>query len=200
VGYGDEMDRVVSKAMTKKGLRPGGRSARVQTAVHKAVLELQKENGRDGLTVPAIAVRAGVTPSTIYRRWGDLSQLLSDVARENFNPDSPPLETGSFRGDMEAWLEQYLEEISSEVGAAMLRDMVSNPDPLNSGVCARSLGEQFGVMRARAKERGEWSPETDTLINHVFAPLVYRLLFASEVPDVNFARDLLDKVLQEKSP
>nr|WP_242448965.1 helix-turn-helix domain-containing protein [Burkholderia metallica] len=29
----------------------------------------------DGLTVPAIAARAGVTPSTIYRRWGKPRQL-----------------------------------------------------------------------------------------------------------------------------
>lgn len=38
------------------------------------------DDGREGLTVPAIAERAGVTPSTIYRRWGNLRELLSDVA------------------------------------------------------------------------------------------------------------------------
>ena len=57
---------------------PRRQRARVQAAVHQAVRELQQEQGRDGLTVPAAAARAGVTPSTIYRRWGDLSQLLAD--------------------------------------------------------------------------------------------------------------------------
>ena len=48
--------------------RPGGRSARVQAAVHQATRELIEQHGRAALTVPLIAARAGVTPSTIYRR------------------------------------------------------------------------------------------------------------------------------------
>ena len=84
----------------KSGPRPGGRSARVQAAVHQAVRELQREQGRDGLTVPAVAARAGVTPSTIYRRWGDLSQLLADVAVEQLQPEQAPPDTGSFYGDL----------------------------------------------------------------------------------------------------
>ena len=59
----------------KEGLRPGGRSARVQESIHSAVRALLQEQERSTVTVPQIAARAGVTPSTIYRRWGDLSQL-----------------------------------------------------------------------------------------------------------------------------
>ena len=47
--------------------RPGGRSARVQAAVHAATADLIAAHGRAALTVPLIAARAGVTPSTIYR-------------------------------------------------------------------------------------------------------------------------------------
>ena len=67
--------------------RPGGRSARVQQSVHQAVRDLEAELGREALTVPAIAARAGVTPSTVYRRWGDLRELLSDVAVERLRPE-----------------------------------------------------------------------------------------------------------------
>ena len=56
----------------RERVRIGGRSARIQTAVHAAVRELTAEADRGELTVPMIAARAGVTPSTIYRRWGDL--------------------------------------------------------------------------------------------------------------------------------
>ena len=48
--------------------RPDGRSARVQAAVHQAASELLALHGRESLTVPAVAARARVTPSTIYRR------------------------------------------------------------------------------------------------------------------------------------
>src|SRR4051795_8551720 len=76
--------------------RPGGRSARVQESVHAAVRDLVGEVGRDALTVPMVATRAGVTPSTIYRRWGDLQELLSDVAVERLRPDAPPPTSAAF--------------------------------------------------------------------------------------------------------
>ena len=70
----------------KEGLRPGGRSARVQESIHSAVRALLEEQDRASVTVPQIAARAGVTPSTIYRRWGDLSVLLADVALARMRP------------------------------------------------------------------------------------------------------------------
>ena len=90
----------------KEGLRPGGRSARVQESIHSAVRDLLQTQDRATLTVPQIAARAGVTPSTIYRRWGDLAALLADVAIARMRPDSEPANTGSLRGDLRAWAEQ----------------------------------------------------------------------------------------------
>ena len=86
-----------------EGLRPGGRSARVQESIHSAVNALLQEQERSTVTVPQIAARAGVTPSTIYRRWGDLAALLADVALARMRPDSVPANTGSLRGDIRAW-------------------------------------------------------------------------------------------------
>src|SRR6478736_4188623 len=92
--------------------RPGGRSARVQQAVHQAVRSLLEENGGDrtALSVPLVAERAGVNSSTIYRRWGDLQRLLAAVASNRMLPEQVE-DTGSLRGDMEAWFEPYVEEI-----------------------------------------------------------------------------------------
>src|SRR3546814_20627215 len=83
----------------RENIRPGGRSARVQESVHKAVCELTAEVGRGEVTVPMIAARAGVTPSTIYRRWGDLPALLADVAMERLRPDHGPAATGGIATD-----------------------------------------------------------------------------------------------------
>ncbi len=46
------------------------------------------ERPEEELTIAMIAARADVTPSTIYRRWSSLSQLLNDVAGERFVPIS----------------------------------------------------------------------------------------------------------------
>ena len=70
----------------KERVRIGGRSARIQSAVHDAVRELGALTTRNQITVPQIAAEAGVTPSTIYRRWGDLQTLLADVAVARLRP------------------------------------------------------------------------------------------------------------------
>lgn len=110
---------------TVAGLRPGGRSARVQAAVHRATRELLDEVGRAALTVPLIAQRAEVTPSTIYRRWGDLADLLADVAAERMRPEGEPADTGSLHGDLLHWATQYAEEMSSPIGLGLMRDVLS---------------------------------------------------------------------------
>jgi hypothetical protein len=48
--------------------------------------------------------------------------LLADVALARMRPDSEPANTGSLRGDLQAWAEQYLDEMSSEPGRNMMRD------------------------------------------------------------------------------
>src|ERR1700716_2212401 len=109
------------EAVHRSSPRPGGRSARVQKAVHRAVRELQADGGEGELTVPAVAARAGVTPSTIYRRWGTLSQLLSDVALEKLRPETAPVDTGSLKGDLTLWLESDCEEMASRPGRGRSR-------------------------------------------------------------------------------
>jgi AcrR family transcriptional regulator len=164
--------------------RPGGRSARVQAAVHQATLELMALHGREDLTVPAIAARAGVTPSTIYRRWGDLAELLADIAVERLRPDGDPADTGSVASDLQAWVEQYRDEMSSEVGLGMMLDVLAAkggtlaegrpPVPCQ---CAAFTASQIETIVARGVRRGEAVPEVEAVMDTVVAAIVYRALF-----------------------
>lgn len=161
-------------------IRPGGRSARVQEAVHAATFELIDLHGRESLTVPLIAARAGVTPSTIYRRWGDLSELLADVSVQRLRPDAEPADTGSVNGDLLAWAEQFYEEMSSEVGLSMIRDVLSTGqygDGSGACQCSAFTASQVELMLARGRARGEAVPEADAVMDGFVAPLMYRLLF-----------------------
>ena len=105
--------------MAREMVRQGGRSARIQEAVHAATQALLNEVGRSAINVPMIAERAGVTPSTVYRRWGDLAQLLADTAAERLRPIADPDDTGSLAGDLRAFVMQYAEEMGSPVGRAL---------------------------------------------------------------------------------
>ncbi|MGW6026299.1 TetR/AcrR family transcriptional regulator [Streptomyces sp. NPDC055099] len=180
----------------KPMVRPGGRSARVQESVHTAVRELQAELGREALTVPLVAARAGVTPSTVYRRWGDLQELLSDVAVEHLRPEALPDDLGALRADLCAWAEQFLDEMASPPGRAYIRDaLLGDPDGTNAGQCSAYAAEQIDVVLARAKERGEAVPDTERVIDQVVAPIMYRILFRPSQLDAAYARALVDRAL-----
>lgn len=176
------MNEIASSITRATGPRPGGRSARVQAAIHQAVRELMAEGPRESVTVPTIAARAGVTPSTIYRRWGDLAHLLADVAVEQLHPEGEPLDTGSYRGDLAAWLEQYRDEMSSGPGRAMLRDVLSATRKQNTGKCLLYCTTQLDLIHHRALARGEAPLATATIIDGIVAPMMYHLLFAMQEP------------------
>ncbi|KOV85212.1 TetR/AcrR family transcriptional regulator [Nocardia sp. NRRL S-836] len=180
----------------KPMVRPGGRSARVQEAVHAAVRDLETEAGRAALTVPQIAARAGVTPSTIYRRWGDLHELLSDVAVERLRPEAPPEDHGSLAADLEAWAEQFLDEMSSPPGRAYIRDaLLGDADGSNAGRCSAYAADQIGVILAQAAARGEDAPDAETVLDRVVAPMMYRILFRPGLLDPAYARRLVSDLL-----
>ncbi|RSS17424.1 TetR family transcriptional regulator [Acinetobacter baumannii] len=162
------------------GLRPGGRSERIQTAVHQAVKELQKDFEQSQITIPMIAAQAGVTPSTIYRRWGDINQLFSDVALNELKPDMEPKDLGSFQQDITAWVEQYFEEYASEVGQDLLRDVLytSNSDS-NARKCETLIIQQLDIIQNRAKLRNELTIPNQEIIEAVIAPMLFRILFTN---------------------
>ncbi|MFH0522182.1 TetR/AcrR family transcriptional regulator [Streptomyces sp. M41] len=186
--------------MSRQMVRPGGRSARVQESVHTAVRELVAEVGRDAVTVPLVAARAGVTPSTVYRRWGDLQELLSDVAVERLRPDTEPEDLGGLAADLTAWAEQFLDEMASPSGRAYIRDaLLGDPDGTNAGRCSAYAAEQIDLVLARAADRAETAPDVESVIDHVVAPMMYRILFRPDGLDAAYARRLVGELLADRS-
>ncbi|MDW5317392.1 TetR/AcrR family transcriptional regulator [Rhizobium sp. PL01] len=181
----------------RENIRPGGRSARVQASVHEAVRSLLSTMDRSDVTIPLIATEAGVTPSTIYRRWGDLQELLADVAVERLRPDAPPKDTGSVRTDLTQWAEQYADEMASGPGRAMIRDVLSGDASggRNAGKCCGYTREQVQVIAERARDRGDEFPEVETVIDQVVAPIMYRILFDEAPPTSEKVRALVERLL-----
>lgn len=175
------------------GARPGGRSARIQQAVHDATRELLHEVARDELTVPVIAARAGVNPTTIYRRWGDLAALLSDVAADRFRQNDSPPSTGSLRGDLATWAEHFLEEMGSGPGRSYVADVLAGDQTgKNAGICARYAGDAVAEILARHPD----GPTVDEVLDQVVAPILYRLLFATDRSTDGYATLLVERLLK----
>ncbi|WP_336169853.1 TetR/AcrR family transcriptional regulator [Acinetobacter sp. 161(2023)] len=178
------------------GLRPGGRSERIQTAVHQAVKELQKNLEQSQITIPMIADEAGVTPSTIYRRWGDINQLFSDVALNELKPDMEPKNLGSFQLDITAWVEQYFEEYSSEVGQTLLRDVLYATESSNARKCETLIIQQLNIIQERAKNRREETIKNQEIIEAVIAPMLFRILFTDRALSLDYVYILLERLFK----
>ncbi len=84
--------------------RPGGRSARVRAAVLGATLALLAERGYEGVELPEVARRAGVHPTTVYRRWGTKAKVVGEALLERSQTLSPTPDTGALRTDLERLL------------------------------------------------------------------------------------------------
>ena len=177
----------------KERIRVGGRSARIQSAVHDAVRRLGAEAHRDELTVPQIAAVAGGTPSTIYRRWGDLSALLADVAVERLRPICDPEDTGAMVSDLRVFIEQFMEEMSSPVGRELLRDVFAQPGA-HTVQCGGFTIEHLRTIADRAKARGEAPFDVDEVLDHVVAPIIYHILYGDRKLTLDYCHSLLDRI------
>jgi AcrR family transcriptional regulator len=185
---------------SKTSPRPGGRSARVQAAVHLAVQQLAAEIDRADLTVPMIAERAGVTPSTIYRRWGTLADLLSDVAVGSLRAESAPIDTGTVLGDLQAWAELYLDEMTSAVGLTMMHDVLASNRADASCQCAVHVAGQIQQILDRGIVRREAVPQVEAVMDAVVAPIIYRALFGPTPPTASHVRGLVERCVANAAP
>jgi AcrR family transcriptional regulator len=148
----------------------------VQASVQAATRELLQGMARAEITVPLIAAKAGVNPSTIYRRWGDLQQLFADIAVERLRAETDPTDTGGGASDLQAWAEQYAEEFASGPGREILRDMLSAEG--ESCQCWDATRRQIAVIATRADGRGQQFPAVDQVMDRVVAPIICGILFA----------------------
>ncbi|MER5738557.1 MULTISPECIES: TetR/AcrR family transcriptional regulator [unclassified Streptomyces] len=180
--------------------RPGGRSARVTAEVHRAVTALIGERGYGGFTVGDVAARAGVADSSVYRRWGNLETLLTDVALTRLDARSPMPDTGSLDGDLRTYAAQVAREITGPDGPAVVRLAVAlsgnGEQGLKAGDELRAARmRQLQAVLDRARERGEPAPDALDVLDHVLAPMYIRVLFGLVPLTPEYVDGLVDRLL-----
>ncbi|MER5278224.1 TetR/AcrR family transcriptional regulator [Streptomyces sp. NPDC002809] len=184
----------------QRARRPGGRSARVGAEVHRAVTELIGERGYGNFTVGEVAARAGVADSSIYRRWGSLETLLTDVALTRLNARSPMPDTGSLAGDLRTYAAGVAREITGPDGLMVVRLAVALSSNGEQGMRASDdlraeRIRQLQLMLDRARERGEDAPDALDVLDHVLAPMYIRTLFGMGPLAPDYVDGLVDRLL-----
>ncbi|MFI9837551.1 TetR/AcrR family transcriptional regulator [Nonomuraea sp. NPDC051941] len=183
-------------------VRPGGRTARVREAVIDATITELSEVGYAALRVDAVAERAGVNKTTIYRRWGNKVGLVSTALIERRGQLVPPADTGSLRGDLIELLKEIRLGLNVPWVAALLREAgprtAANADLYE--LLDRFWPARFkvsGVIFERAVERGELPADTDSdfLLEMLSGPLYFHWLMLGHPLDDDFLERMADFVL-----
>jgi AcrR family transcriptional regulator len=162
------------------------RSARAHESIIRATLERLAERGLEGLTVEAVAARAGVGKATVYRRWAT-KQELAAAAIETLAvavPVPPRTGSGTLREQFVALGRERLESARRTRFHRLMPRLLSEAadDPELHALCRRVFVDPARALVAEmlrgAIERGEVRADldVDVAIDWLVGPLVYRLL------------------------
>lgn len=181
--------------------RPGGRSARVRAAVLTATLEeVAARGGR--FSVEAVASRARVHKTTVYRRWPTRGALLLDALLERSSVEVPMPDTGSVEGDLHALMHAIVANLRSQLASGVVRALVDEPDDPELRAAALAFWrERFSLVAgviARGVERSELARDSDPdlLIELLIGPLYLRLLVTLEPLTEAYADRVVEMVLR----
>ncbi|MFT3851576.1 MAG: TetR/AcrR family transcriptional regulator [Ilumatobacteraceae bacterium] len=171
------------------GARGRPRSADADRAILDAVHALILDVGYEGMTMAAVAQRAGVSTATLYRRFTDKADLVSGLV-DQLRPTPRTIDTGSLEGDLWAALDDAEELARSPVGPLLLALAglkTKHPElrkRLEEVFECGPVGELRTILH-RAVERGEIPPlgNEETAVIHLVGPVLWRLLVDQEPPD-----------------
>lgn len=174
--------------------RPGGRTAKVRTAVLAATLDELVEHGFGELNLDVVAKRAGVGKTTVYRRWGNPTGLVADLLNDLADQSTTHPDTGSVEGNLRAQAESVLNALTSQrlgptlealTAAATCEERTS--DALRRFHSRRI--KEWTINIDKAVEAGELPAGTDSseVVRAIAAPLYYRQMVTREPIDTQVA-------------
>ncbi|MFB7653180.1 MULTISPECIES: TetR/AcrR family transcriptional regulator C-terminal ligand-binding domain-containing protein [unclassified Streptomyces] len=171
-------------------VRPGGRTARVRSAVLRAAGDALAEHGLAGLDLADVARRAEVGRTTVYRRWGTPANLVADLLVDMAEQSLPRTESGSLLGDLRANARLVRRTLADPRQGALFKAVLAAAtcDPQTAAALHRFYEvrvSEWEPCARQAVERGELPAATDTreVIRAVSAPLYYRLLTTDDPLD-----------------
>jgi AcrR family transcriptional regulator len=192
----------VTTSQQVTGARPGGRSARVRAAVEAATLDELAAAGYADLTIEAVAERAGVHRTTIYRRWPDKRSLVLGALLDQTGDQLPIPDTADLRRDLRVFgqtIDSYLRRpqvhsllctiVADRPGSSELADV-------RTQFWTDRLRHAQAIPR-RAIERGELAADTDpaAVIDMLAGPIYLRRFIQGRAMSATEIDELASRVV-----
>ncbi|OCB32154.1 TetR family transcriptional regulator [Mycobacterium malmoense] len=163
---------------------PRRRSEKSRTAIVTATRELLLERGFDGLTIEAVAARAGVGKQTIYRWWPSRPALVADVMLEDADKLLASVShTGDLAADLVGWVGKLVASLTTARGSAMLRTLtVACMEHEDTAVRLRAgfSAPLHESVRARLLAEGIAAATADSAADAIVGGVVYPILSGAQ--------------------
>jgi AcrR family transcriptional regulator len=177
------------------------RVERSRRVILGAVLDELGEVGFGALTIEAVAARAGVGKSTIYRHWPGKLELVEDAFRTLKAPVAVP-DQGSLRERVVAVIEQVACLVAESTYSTCMPALIdaAERDPnvrdFHSRFSAERRAALVGLLRD-AVQTGELPATTDPelLADALVGPILLRRLMLAQPVGPEIARALVDQLL-----
>ncbi|GLU47060.1 TetR family transcriptional regulator [Nocardiopsis ansamitocini] len=171
-------------------------------AIRAAVFDELAAVGYGRMSIEAVARRAGVGKTAVYRRWPSKLQMVIDVVSDVVGYDVPAPDTGSLRGDVRMILDIAARALRHPLAGQIVPDLLAEaartPDIARTLERAlrdtqRGLGE---AIVAAAVTRGEVGPATDAgmALDLALGPLYWHIAVLREPVTKSYLDRLADTV------
>jgi AcrR family transcriptional regulator len=155
----------------------------VRAAVLRAAGDALAERGLANLDLGDLARRAEVGKTTVYRRWGSVTAIVTELLLEMAIESVPRADTGSLEGDLRANARLVVKTLTDPRQGPLFKAMLAGAtwDEATAEALRRFYGTRIGEWApcvTDAVARGEVPEDTDAedVIRAVSAPLYYRFM------------------------
>jgi AcrR family transcriptional regulator len=160
------------------------RSAKSHQAILQATLGLLSEVGFESMSIEAIAARASVGKTTIYRRYASKAELVAD-AIESIREEIVIPDTGNFERDLDELIRNAAQITLNSLGrqaVAMIMSSASSNSEFAQIYWTKYLQprrEAFAIVLERAQARNEIQPDIDSglVFDTMSGIMLYALIF-----------------------
>ncbi|WP_040836409.1 TetR/AcrR family transcriptional regulator [Nocardia brevicatena] len=182
--------------------QPAGPRPRRADAIFAAAIDLLTAHGYDGVTIEAVAHRAGVNKTTIYRWWSSKDALLAAALTESRVLAFAVPDTGSLREDLLA-LARSITGLLTDPATAAIATAALAAAPTRPQIAAITRSffadrmEREQEIFDRAIARGELRAGTDpaAIMDLLAGAVWFRLRLRNEPVGPEYLDYLVDLVL-----
>lgn len=158
----------------------------ITVAIRNAVMNELAEVGYGRLSIEAVARRAGVGKTAVYRRWSNKLEMVLEIVSDVAGRAVPMPDTGSFAGDLQLLMMIVSKALQHRIASQIIPDLMAEAsrNPQIAATLQKALRtHQTAVgdkLVGQAVARGELPPGADPelAVDLILGPLYWRLAVA----------------------